>query len=96
MALVRIYEFADDVETHDDELQKRLDQDFEAAFTRASETLSTAFGPGTRPDEEGESSIPVGGVFCAMEWNIGGQRLYLVAAHEDRETPFLLILGVDR
>jgi hypothetical protein len=96
MALLRIYEFAGDFEAHDNVLQERLDQEFEQAFANASEVLSAALGPGRQLTRDDDNFVPLDGVFCAMEWHVGGQRLYLAAAHEDRETPFLLVLGVER
>jgi hypothetical protein len=95
IAVLRIHEFADDSEAHDDVLQGSLRQAFEAAFSEAVASLEAAFGPSVElldgPDTE---CIPLCGVFCAAAWEVNGQRLFLAAAHEDRETPLLLVVGV--
>ena len=97
MMALRIHEFPDDVAAHDGDLQDRLEREFAAAFDAASRALSDAFGAELGfPLDEVSESLPVSGVFAAATWNVEDQRVFLVAAHEDRETPFLLLVGVDR
>jgi len=96
VALLRIYQFEDDVEAHDDALQKRLRSDFSESFFEVANVLDGAFGPRTELDVEDDlEMIPLCGVFHAASWNVDGTGLFLAAAHEDRETPLLLIVGVE-
>ena len=95
MALLRIYQFKDDVEAHDDDLQEHLSKSFLEAFHTAASALDIAYGSHTNIDVDNDfDSIPLCGVFRAASWNAAGTNLYLAAAHEDRETPYLLLISV--
>lgn len=95
VALLKIFQFQDDVEAHDDDLQERLEKEFLDAFNEARIALNGVFGSHTDLElEEGEDLVPLCGVFRACSWHVGETSLYLAAIHEDRETPFLLIAGV--
>jgi hypothetical protein len=42
------------------------------------------------PDDD---LIPLNGVFRFAEWEVDGKKIFAAAAHEDRELPYLLVLG---
>ena len=47
------------------------------------------------PDELFDAgAIPVGGAFAFGVWKVGSRQLFAAIAHEDRELPILLVLGV--
>ena len=97
MVLLQIYQFQDDVEAHDDVLQEKLSNRFLQAFQEAANALDDTYGPHTEFDVEDDvDSIPLCGVFRAVSWGVAGNNLYLAAAHEDRETPYLLVVGVSQ
>ena len=43
--------------------------------------------------DDGHSVVPLCGVFRFAVWERDGRHLYLAAAHEDRELPYLLVMG---
>jgi hypothetical protein len=88
-----IHEIRDDEEAHDDAAQDRLERDFVAAFDEALRRLRSAFGEPLRLGDEDDDVIPLCGVFRWAVWEPGGKTLFLAAAHEDREVPYLLMLG---
>lgn len=88
-----IRQFTDDIEAHDDCLQSQLVHDFQSAFDMVTEDLTREFG---RPSLVGIDEcdiIPACGVFRFSLWKIDSRQLYLFAAHQDRELPFLRMLG---
>jgi hypothetical protein len=89
-----VYSFRDDVEAYDDELQARVERDFVAAFDTAVADLTTEFGEPTRRGSADDSPIPLCGVFRFAVWAAEGHEWYLAAAHEDREMPYLLLVGI--
>ena len=96
LEVVRIHQFADDVEAHDDARQARLYAEFKIAFSIALSQLESVFGSAELADAERDVPfVPLCGVFCAASWVANGKRLYLAAAHEDRECPYLLVVGVE-
>jgi len=84
--------FEDGTSAHDDALQERLDTDFTVAFDEARSQLAAVFGPPVRVGEDDEI-VPLCGVFRFAVWSVGDREMWLAAAHEDRECPFLLLLG---
>lgn len=88
-----IHTFDDDTAAHDDQLHSRVHQDCESAFDDSCAELRLAFGPPTRTGSSDNESIPMSGVFRFAIWEIEGRQLFIAAAHEDRECPFLLLLG---
>lgn len=95
--LLEIYEFAGDSadeEAHDDDLQDLLEQRFIADFDRLKKDLVEKFGKEKRSGTDDDPSIPVSGAFRWAAWEVGARTLYLTAAHEDRELPYLLFIGV--
>ena len=93
MALLRIYQFKDDVEAHDDDLRNTFQKASWRRFIRRRVRWGTGSHTNIDVDNDVES-IPLCGVFRAASWNAAGTDLYLAAAHEDRETPYLLLVGV--
>jgi hypothetical protein len=88
-----VHPFASDEAAHDDAMQAQLERDFAAAFEAARSELAADFGPPLRFGEAAEDAVPLNGVFCAAVWSAGDRQLWLAAAHEDREMPFLLLMG---
>lgn len=92
--LLKIHKFADDFESHDDEKQEQLTKEFEAAVQSAVSKLEAAYGAAHfLVDEADMDDLPLAGVFCAAIWRFDGATLFVAASHEDRETPFLLVVG---
>lgn len=85
--------FEDDAGAHDDDLQAQLDREFVAAFEEAQSELTKQFGQPARVGQEYDEAVPVSGTFRFAIWSAGDQNLWLAAAHEDRECPFVLLLG---
>jgi hypothetical protein len=46
-------------------------------------------------EDDDMDDLPLAGVFCAAIWAIDETRLFLAAAHEDREVPFILMMGAE-
>ncbi len=93
MAEVWVRSFEDDVEAHDDHLLERLEQDFVAAFNQSRIELEAVYGPPVRVGDVDDESIPLGGVLRFTVWKVDDKQLWLAAAHEDRDCPFLLLMG---
>jgi hypothetical protein len=92
---VRVYQFEDDVAAHDEKLQRRLTKQFEAAFEQSAAELVGTFGRPQREGADDDDIIPLNGVFRFAVWDVEGRALYLAASHEDRELPYLLMVGVE-
>lgn len=90
---LRIYVFEDDAAAHDDELQEQLETEFAGHFDLAKQELTASFGTPLRIGNGDSEWIPLNGVFRFAVWQIAGKFLWCTAAHEDRELPFLLMLG---
>ncbi len=89
-----LYQFEDDVEAHDETLQERLEGEFQEAWRSVTEELSQTFGPESSTDDADEVDwVPLGGVGGASWWETDRGRLWVAYAHEDRETPYLLMIG---
>ncbi|MCX5662961.1 MAG: hypothetical protein NTW19_25025 [Planctomycetota bacterium] len=93
LELVRIHEFKDDSEAHDDEFTERLHEEFSADLKRAQKDLSKIYGKPVRTGTDDDDVIPLNGVFCFAVWAVGETSLYIAAAHEDRGVPVLLMVG---
>jgi len=90
---LRIHEFADDEEAHDDDAIDQLYDEFSAEFERVAAVLSQQYGKPSRTGEEDDEVIPLNGVFRFAVWSVGDKQLFAAAAHEDRGVPILLMLG---
>lgn len=90
---LRIHEFRDDEEAHDDQTIAKLYAAFSSEFDRVVIELSKAYGAPERMGKEGDQFIPLSGVFNFAVWSVGAVYLYVAAAHEDRGVPILLMLG---
>ena len=89
-----IYQFKDDVAAHDDELQDHLQSEFEEEWKRATAEIAREFGAATiATSYDATKYVPLNGVGGASSWQIGKRRLFVAYAHEDRELPYLLIVG---
>ena len=90
---LRIHEFTDDEEAHDDEAIEKLYADFSAEFDRVEAALTKQYGKPSRTGKEDDEVIPLNGVFRFAIWPVGDNQLFAAAAHEDRGVPILLMLG---
>lgn len=90
---LRVHQFTNDEEAHDDDAIDKLYAVFSAEFDRDVSSLSKRYGKPVRRGEEHDDVIPLNGVFRSAVWSIEDQQLYLAASHEDRGCPILLILG---
>jgi hypothetical protein len=95
MRELRIYEFQNDSEAHDDELQAKIAKEFETEFEQAQGDLSKKFGLPVRTGKANDPAIPLSGIFRCAVWRFRDREFFLAAAHEDREAPFLLMMGVE-
>ncbi len=89
-----VYYFEGDREAHDDELQARLEIEFKRAWLDATSELEKEFGQPLVSEEYDETRwVPLSGVGGASLWQTKEGRLWVAYAHEDRETPYLLLVG---
>lgn len=89
-----LFNFEDDAEAHDDSLQERVAAEFDEAWLGVVEELNRTFGPATTAETEEEADwVPLCGVGGAAWWETKQGRLWVAYAHEDRETPYLLMVG---
>jgi hypothetical protein len=91
---LHIHEFPDDESAHDDALHQRLHADCSAEFDRVQAELSRTYGEPLRTGAGDDGHIPLNGVFRLALWKVGDMVLFAAAAHEDRDCPLLLMLGV--
>jgi hypothetical protein len=90
---LRIHEFADDEEAHDDDAIDKLYEDFSSEFDCVVTALSKEYGKPSRKGKEDDEIIPLNGVFRFAIWSVDDTLLFVAAAHEDRGVPILLMLG---
>jgi hypothetical protein len=94
MEPLSLYNFEDDLEAHDEELQGRLEVEFHDAWQFVTDELTRVFGPAAVAESEEEVDwVPLCGVGGASWWETSQGRLWVAYAHEDRETPYLLMVG---
>jgi hypothetical protein len=91
---IRIFQFGNDVAAHERDLLGRVTAEFHTAFSDVQQELTTIYGNPVRTGSEEDPAIPLNGVFRCAFWAVEGKLLFLAAAHEDRECPFFLMLGV--
>ena len=90
---LRIHEFMDDEEAHDDEAIEKLYADFSAEFDRVEAALTKQYGEPSRTGKADDEVISLNGVFRFAIWPVGDKELFAAAAQEDRGVPILLMLG---
>lgn len=90
---VELFEFSGDEDAHDDAFQEKLERQFEAKFDDACDVLAGELGEPSRTGSADDDAIPLCGVFRFALWEKAGRGVYLAAAHEDRECPFLILIG---
>ena len=90
---LRIHEFNEDEEAHDDEAIEKLYADFAAEFDRVEVALTRKYGKPSRTGKDDHDVIPLNGVFRFAIWRVEDKQLFAAAAHEDRGVPILLMLG---
>src|SRR6516164_1120064 len=81
---LRIHEFADDEEAHDDDAIDKLYEDFSSEFDCVVTALSKEYGKPSRKGKEDDEIIPLNGVFRFAIWSVDDTLLFVAAAHEDR------------
>lgn len=91
---LRIHQFESDEEAHDDSAIDGLQAAFVSDFERVKSELASIYGEALRAGNDHDEDIPLSGVFRFVIWSIEGRLLYLAVAHEDRECPILLMIGV--
>jgi hypothetical protein len=94
LADIRVFVFENDG-AHDDGLQEQIRKEFIAAFDAAQLELTNEFGPAARIGDIDVNVIPLSGILRFAIWEVNGNQLYIAAAHEDRECPLLLMLGIN-
>ena len=87
-----IFQFSGDYEAHDDELQERLACNFDNAFEDALNELRNRFGEPATLDGP-PSDLPMNS-FRSAVWHKDDKAISLVASHEDRECPYMLLLSI--
>ena len=94
LEVLRIFEFQSDFEARDDALQAEKETEFNRALDVVVERLSTKYGKARMiADGEHAKSIPLNVDRAAIRLT-DGKELFAAFSHEDRETPFLLLMGV--
>ena len=82
---LRIHELTDDYAAHDDEQIERLYASFSAEFDCVQKELTDDYGQPSRTGETDDEIVPLNSVFRFAVWEVGDSRLYVAAAHEDRQ-----------
>src|SRR5262245_39208183 len=78
MELLLTYQFKDDADAHDDDLQQRIEMEFEKEWKRATSEIAREFGaPTIVVDDEDTAYVPLNGVCGASSWLIGNKRIYV-------------------
>ncbi len=90
------FDFPDDESRHDDDLQEAARDHFDKQFREALDELIMMYGKPIETGEDDHELIPLGGVFHYAVWNVEYGKLFLAVAHEDRELPLWLKVGVSR
>lgn len=93
---VLIFEFHDEEDSHDDEFQEAAHDHFSRQYGESQEELIAVYGDPIKTGDNDHSMIPLSGVFRYAIWDLGSRKLFLALAHEDRETPLWLKLGVTK
>jgi hypothetical protein len=91
---LRIHQFKNNEEAHDDSAIDRLHEAFITDFEHVKSELSSVYGEPLRTGADHDDDIPLCGVFRFAIWSIESRLLYVAVAHEDRECPILLMIGV--
>jgi|GEM_PF-4238117 len=90
------FEFHDEEDSHDDEFQEAAHDHFSRQYGESQEELIAVYGDPIETGDNDHSMIPLSGVFQYAIWDLGSRKLFLAVAHEDRETPLWLQLGVTK
>lgn len=90
---LRVHMFEGDEDPHDEQHQDRVELEFEQAFDQVRHELTAVFGEPSRTGDDDDDALPICGAFRFAVWLVNGCQLFAVAAHEDRECPYLLLLG---
>lgn len=85
--------FAREVDAHDDRFQQALTEEFESKFETVKIGLIQEYGQPSRTGDAKDKNIPLNGVIRFAVWEFGSKSLFLAAAHEDRECPFVMMMG---
>ena len=89
-----VHQFREDNTDQDDALQEGVRRNFLTNFDTVMAELTADFGEPTRSGiDDGRGDVPLCGIFRFAVWATGKGDLFLAAAHEDRECPYLLAVG---
>ena len=93
MEELRLHWFEDDESAHDDEGVAALYEEFGEELKRVQAELSELYGKPKRTGKDDDEDIPLNGVFRFAVWNVKGRKLWVAAAHEERDVPIMLMVG---
>lgn len=93
MEELRLHWFNGDEEAHDDEAVEGLYEEFVRELERAREELSASYGKPKRTGKKDDKAVPLNGVFGFAVSDIKGRKLWVAAAHEERDVPIMLMMG---
>ncbi len=82
------------VAAHDGDRVQKLQRRVSARLTSLQHLLAREFGD---PSERGQGlhvAIPRGDIVQFAIWRVGERTLYLAVAHDRRESPWIILLGV--
>jgi hypothetical protein len=75
---VRIYQFQNRADARDDDLQRKLEAEFNADFEHLEAQLVEEFGSPSRAGTVADDAIPLCGVFRFAVWDVHGKQLFVV------------------
>lgn len=90
---LRLFEFEDDADAHDEGLIEERYAEFTESFNKAVVSLTKKFGPPVRGARGEQVDIPHCGIMQYSLWDVEDRGLYVAWCHEDRELPIMLVLG---
>jgi len=90
---LQVHELADDAAASDEAAIAGLYQQFNSDFDDVAAELSVQYGEPAYAGDVDTDAIPLNGVFRYAIWNVEDKHLFLAAAHQDRESPIVLMLG---
>lgn len=87
-------EFWDEEEAHDVALVEETYRQFLAKMKAYQAQLAAEFGDPSEIGKDEHDAIPLNGILQHAIWDVNGKSLFLAVAHEDRELPCIIWLGV--
>ena len=93
---VLCFDFHGDEACHDDDFQEHVRNHFSKQFKEALDELIAVYGKPAETGEDDREFIPLGGVFHYAIWIVKNRKLFLAVAHEDRELPLWIKVGMSK